>query len=160
MQGSMTGGASKKGNQGSIFARKNELATLNQQIQAMEKTLTEKEIDVRSLKQSLKKSEQQLEELRMAGEHKRLEEQQLKNDCELYSEKERRLSRELKAHSFEFQEAKEEADHYHSRTAEIEAEMLLIEAEMKKSIVRLRCFPLKMKNEQNYKKKQAKKFNN
>ena len=130
--GSMTGGASKKGNQGSIFARKNELATLNQQIQAMEKTLTEKEIDVRSLKQSLKKSEQQLEELRMAGEHKRLEEQQLKNDCELYSEKERRLSRELKAHSFEFQEAKEEADHYHSRTAEIEAEMLLIEAEMKK----------------------------
>ena len=68
----------------------------------------------------------------MAGEQKRLEEQQLKNDCELYSEKERRLSRELKAHSFEFQEAKEEADHYHSRTAEIKAEMLLIEDEMKK----------------------------
>ena len=53
--GSMTGGASKKGNQGSIFARKNELATLNQQIEAMEKTLNEKEIEVRSLKQALKK---------------------------------------------------------------------------------------------------------
>ncbi|MDT1996400.1 chromosome segregation protein SMC [Carnobacterium divergens] len=130
--GSMTGGASKKGNQGSIFARKNELATLNQQIEAMEKTLNEKEIEVRSLKQALKKAEHHLEELRMAGEQKRLEEQQLKNDCELYSEKERRLSRELKAHSFEFQEAKEEADHYHSRTAEIKAEMLLIEDEMKK----------------------------
>lgn len=128
--GSMTGGASKKGNQGSIFARKNELSNLNQQISSMEATLEAKEIDVRSLKQQVKKQELELEELRVLGEKERLKEQQLKNDVELYEEKEKRLTRELKAYTFEFQEAKEETEHYHQRTAEITAEMSEISTEM------------------------------
>jgi len=93
--GSMTGGASKKGNQGSIFARKNELSNLNQQISSMEATLEAKEIDVRALKQQVKKQELELEELRVLGEKERLKEQQLKNDVELYEEKEKRLTRSL-----------------------------------------------------------------
>ena len=128
--GSMTGGASKKGNQGSIFARKNELSNLNQQISSMEATLEAKEIDVRALKQQVKKQELELEELRVLGEKERLKEQQLKNDVELYEEKEKRLTRELKAYTFEFQEAKEETEHYHQRTAEITAEMSEISTEM------------------------------
>lgn len=130
--GSMTGGASKKGNQGSIFARKNELSNLNQQIAAMEATLESKEVEVRTLKQHVKKQELELEELRVVGEKERLEEQQLKNDVQLFSEKVARLTRELKAYAYESKEAQEEAEHYHQRTAEIAKEMTAIQKEMDK----------------------------
>src|SRR5690606_9631134 len=56
--GSMTGGASKKGNQGSLFSSKNELELLTKQISQMEKTLTDKEIEVRGFKQALKQAQQ------------------------------------------------------------------------------------------------------
>ncbi len=130
--GSMTGGASKKGNQGSIFARKNELTNLNQQITAMETTLEAKEIEVRTLKQTVKKQELELEELRVIGEKERLNEQQLKNDVQLFSEKVNRYTRELKAYTYESQEAQEETEHYHQRTAEIATEMTEIQTEMDK----------------------------
>ncbi|WP_313468445.1 chromosome segregation protein SMC, partial [Carnobacterium sp.] len=56
--GSMTGGANKKGNQSSLFSRKNELSSLTQQISQMEQTLTAKEVEVRTLKQTVRKEEQ------------------------------------------------------------------------------------------------------
>lgn len=117
--GSMTGGASKSGNQGSLFSRKNELTNLTKQIAQMEATLTDKEIEVRTMKQSIKKEEANLNELRELGEKQRLREQELKNQFETLEEKQTRLTRELKAIQYEYQEAKEEAESYELKKAEI-----------------------------------------
>ncbi|MBT2731570.1 chromosome segregation protein SMC [Carnobacterium sp. ISL-102] len=110
--GSMTGGASKSGNQGSLFARKNELTSLTKQIEQMEETLAKKEIEVRTMKQVIKKAELSLNELREIGEKQRLREQELKNQSETLKEKQLRFTRELKAVQYECQEAKEEAESY------------------------------------------------
>ncbi|MEK6189755.1 MAG: chromosome segregation protein SMC, partial [Carnobacterium alterfunditum] len=110
--GSMTGGASKSGNQGSLFARKNELTSLTKQIDQMEETLAKKEIEVRTMKQAIKKAELSLNELRELGEKQRLREQELKNQSETLKEKQLRITRELKAVQYECQEAKEEAESY------------------------------------------------
>jgi len=110
--GSMTGGASKSGNQGSLFARKNELTSLTKQIDQMEETLAKKEIEVRTMKQAIKKAELSLNELRELGEKQRLSEQELKNQSETLKEKQLRFTRELKAVQYECQEAKEEAESY------------------------------------------------
>ena len=128
--GSMTGGASKKGNQGSLFSRKNELELLTKQISQMEKTLTDKEIEVRGFKQVLKQAQQNLEDLRETGEQQRLKEQELKNQAEINEEKLSRLQRELKAYQFESEEAKAETEQYEQRTAAITLELAAIQTEM------------------------------
>lgn len=128
--GSMTGGASKKGNQGSLFSRKNELELLTKQISQMEKTLTDKEIEVRGFKQGLKQEQQNLENLRETGEQQRLKEQELKNQAEINEEKIARLQRELKAYQFESEEAKAETEQYEQRTAAITLELSAIQTEM------------------------------
>ena len=74
--GSMTGGASKKGNQSSLFSRKNELASLTKHIERMENMLLDKEGEVQNLKQALIKEEETLEQVRELGEQQRLKEQE------------------------------------------------------------------------------------
>ena len=128
--GSMTGGANKKGNQSSLFSRKNELSSLTQQISQMEQTLTAKEVEVRTLKQTVRKEEQKLEELRKSGEQQRLEEQELKNAAEINTEKHSRLQRELKAYQFEAQEAQQEAEEYNQRIQIITEELSILQEEM------------------------------
>ncbi len=128
--GSMTGGASKSGNQGSLFARKNELTHLAKQIAQMEATLTEKEIEVRTMKQAIKKEETTLNELREIGEKQRLREQELKNQFETLEEKQVRFTRELKAVQYECQEAKEEVESYELKKTELMESLQKIKNEM------------------------------
>ncbi|MGB7366940.1 chromosome segregation protein SMC [Carnobacterium jeotgali] len=128
--GSMTGGASKSGNQGSLFARKNELTHLAKQIAQMEATLTEKEIEVRTMKQALKKEETTLNELREIGEKQRLREQELKNQFETLEEKQVRFTRELKAVQYECQEAKEEVESYELKKTELMESLQKVKNEM------------------------------
>ncbi|MGY3777537.1 chromosome segregation protein SMC [Isobaculum melis] len=128
--GSMTGGASKKGNQGSVFARKNELTSLTEQIAKMTTETTEREKNVRLAKQLVKKEELTLEELRVAGEAIRIEEQQLKSLHEQLAEKAARLERELKAYHFEHHESQEEVAQYHERKQAAADEMAQVQQEM------------------------------
>ncbi|MDN5371530.1 MAG: chromosome segregation protein [Carnobacterium sp.] len=128
--GSMTGGASKAGNQGSLFGRKNELTNLTKQITQMEETLTKKEIEVRTLKQDIKKEEISLNELREHGERQRLREQELKNQAETLEEKQVRLTRELKVVQYENHEAKEEAESYELKKVELAEALQNVTTEM------------------------------
>ena len=128
--GSMTGGASKSGNQGSLFGRKNELTNLTKQITQMEETLTKKEVEVRTLKQDIKKEEISLNELREHGERQRLREQELKNQAETLEEKQVRLTRELKAVQYENNEAKEEAESYELKKVELAEALQNVTTEM------------------------------
>ncbi|MBC9824694.1 chromosome segregation protein SMC [Carnobacterium inhibens] len=128
--GSMTGGASKSGNQGSLFGRKNELTNLTKQITQMEETLTKKEIEVRTLKQDIKKEEISLNELREHGERQRLREQELKNQAETLEEKQVRLTRELKVVQYENHEAKEEAESYELKKVELAEALQNVTTEM------------------------------
>lgn len=121
--GSMTGGAVKKNTQGSLFARKNQVRTLSDQIGQMERMLEEKEKEVRGFKQSVKQGERLLEELRESGEEERLKEQELKNQLQMLEERQTRFSKEIKAFQYEYQSVKEEKEQYISRAAEIEQEL-------------------------------------
>lgn len=128
--GSMTGGANKKGNQSSLFSRKNELATLTNQIIQMETMLLAKEAKVQSLKQKLIKEEEKLEQVRELGEQQRLKEQEFKNTYEIIFEKYNRFERELKGSRFEEQEDIEEKNSYEHRLRSIKEESVTLEAEM------------------------------
>ncbi len=128
--GSMTGGASKKGNQSSLFSRKNELASLTKHIKRMENMLLDKEGEVQNLKQALIKEEETLEQVRELGEQQRLKEQELKNTYEIIAEKFNRLGRELQGNRFEEQEDEEERNSYEERLKSIKKELVALQDKM------------------------------
>ena len=128
--GSMTGGASKKGNQSSLFSRKNELASLTKHIERMENMLLDKEGEVQNLKQALIKEEETLEQVRELGEQQRLKEQELKNTYEIIAEKLNRLGRELQGNRFEEQEDEEERNSYEERLKSIKKELVALQDKM------------------------------
>ena len=128
--GSMTGGASKKGNQSSLFSRKNELASLTKHIERMENMLLDKEGEVQNLKQALIKEEETLEQVRELGEQQRLKEQELKNTYEIIAEKFNRLGRELQGNRFEEQEDEEERNSYEERLKSIKKELVALQDKM------------------------------
>ena len=128
--GSMTGGASKKGNQSSLFSRKNELASLTKHIERMENMLLDKEVDVQNLKQTLTKEEEKLEQVRELGEQQRLKEQELKNTYEIIMEKFNRLGRELQGNRFQEQEDEEERNSYEERLEIIKEELVALQNKM------------------------------
>lgn len=128
--GSMTGGASKKGNQSSLLSRKNELGTLNKQINQMENRLSSKELEVQELKKILLEEENKLEQVRELGEQQRLKELDLKNKRDTVAEKFNRLGRELKGNQFEEQENKEEENTCEKRLNSIEEEFITLQDKM------------------------------
>lgn len=128
--GSMTGGSNKQSNRGSLLSRKNELQSLKEQIQKMDELMHQKEVDIRALKQSEKKEEQAMYELRTVGEQKRLEEQELKSKANYITEEIHRLTRELKAQEYEESAAQQEADETTKRLKEIEVELAAVKEKM------------------------------
>lgn len=99
--GSMTGGATRKGNQGNLFSQAGELQTLTAQVAKMETELELREILVRQLKEAILKADLELEETREKGESSRLKEQDLKNQLELLSNERQQLARELQVFEHE-----------------------------------------------------------
>ncbi|MEH7353081.1 chromosome segregation protein SMC [Neobacillus drentensis] len=77
--GSMTGGATKQ-KSSSLLTRKGELENLIEKLVVMEEKTTNLENVVKTLKEDVQKSEQQLDEIRQAGEDLRLREQSVKGD--------------------------------------------------------------------------------
>lgn len=99
--GSMTGGATRRGNQGNLFSQAGELQTLTEQVSLMEEELAKREILVKKLKSDVSEGELTLEETRRQGEVSRLKEQELKNQLTLLQSEREQLSRELQVFEHE-----------------------------------------------------------
>lgn len=110
--GAMTGGASKKGNQGNLFTQANELDELTEKIQKMDERLKEAEQQVRVLKQELLRLEHELEEIRLAGEQSRLDEQEWKNQQELLESQVKQAFKEQKVFEYDAKELQEFLSQY------------------------------------------------
>ncbi|MET1239372.1 chromosome segregation protein SMC, partial [Enterococcus faecalis] len=75
--GSMTGGANKRGNQGSLFSQAQELQTITEQMTQLETQLRSVEQEVQALSQEVKTATERAEMLRSAGEQNRLKQQEI-----------------------------------------------------------------------------------
>lgn len=125
--GSMTGGATRKGNQGNLFAQAGELQTLTEQVAKMSAELVKREAIVRQLKEAVADADIQLEQLREAGEKARIKEQELKNNLELLEAERKQLTREQQAFENESQGLTHFLADYEAQKATLEAQMEAIQ---------------------------------
>lgn len=136
--GSMTGGATKRGNQGSLFAQNQELQQLTEHSAALEAALVQAETAVKDCERQLKKADLSVEELREKGEAARLSLQQLENQKNNLAEKLEHNTKELRLYTYETKEVQSfladyqtQKEQLSARQTEIEAEKLLIDQELK-----------------------------
>lgn len=109
--GSMTGGGQRNA-LNPIFSQKSELSQLRKFIQKNEKTLADLVEKQRKAEEESKALIEEVEAIRLAGEEKRLAEQQISSELVNLEEEFHRFSRELKVTSFELEEKKELAEEY------------------------------------------------
>ncbi|AQP54079.1 chromosome segregation protein SMC [Vagococcus penaei] len=102
--GSMTGGATKKGQSSNLFNQTNDLQTLAQQISQMRDMYQRKEQDVLTKKAALQALEQTLDKLRQDGEEARLQEQSFVNEVQKVEQMILQYSKERRAFEYEKQE--------------------------------------------------------
>lgn len=102
--GSMTGGANKKGNQGSLFSQTQELQSITEQMERLEQQLTLVEREVQQLTTEVKQINEALEHLRTTGETSRLKQQELQNKVTNQEEMLTRLTKEKRLFEFETKE--------------------------------------------------------
>lgn len=117
--GSMTGGANKRGNQGSLFSQTQELQTLTDQMERVEKQLTANEKEVQQLTDEVKQLNEKLEQLRSTGEMSRLKQQELQNKLANQEETITRLTKEQRLFEFEARELHQFLTEYQTRKEEL-----------------------------------------
>jgi chromosome segregation protein len=116
--GSMTGGAVKQKNS-SLLSRKGELEDLKSKLVMMEEQASTLEKTVKSLKVDVQKAEQQLEEIRNAGEELRVKEQSLKGDLLHAQLEEKNINDRLRVYDLEKGQQSEEQGVLNSRKAQL-----------------------------------------
>ena len=126
--GSMTGGATKKGQQGNLFAQAEELKSLSSQVAQMEAALTSHEGGVRDLKNQVSTLEEELTELREAGEAARLQAQELQSQHQLLAAEAQQLEREQQAFERESQGLTQFMTSYAEQKARLTGQMDEIKA--------------------------------
>ncbi len=119
--GSMTGGATKRGNQGNLFSQSHELEALKEQSTRFDKRLQATEHQVQQFDQALKEGQKTLESLREAGEKMRLREQNIGNQVQNLQEAYERLQKEQKALDYETRDVDEFLENYEEQKNELEA---------------------------------------
>jgi chromosome segregation protein len=136
--GSMTGGANKRGNQGSLFSQTQELQSLTEQLARVEKQLTANEKEVQQLTTEVQQLNEELEQLRSAGESSRLKQQELENKLANQEETITRLTKEQRIFEFEARELHQFLTEYQVRKEalteqqqELEATKARLDQEMK-----------------------------
>lgn len=117
--GSMTGGANKRGNQGSLFSQTQELQTLTEQMEHVEKQLAVNEKEVQQLTDDVKQLNETLEQLRSTGETSRLNQQEMQNKLANQQETITRLTKEKRLFEFEARELHQFLTEYHTRKEEL-----------------------------------------
>lgn len=117
--GSMTGGANKKGNQGSLFSQTQELQSITEQMERLEQQLTVVEREVQQLITEVKQINETLESLRTTGETSRLKQQELQNKLMNQEEMLTRLTKEKRLFEFETKELHEFLTDYQIKKEEL-----------------------------------------
>ncbi|MEK2456819.1 chromosome segregation protein SMC [Tetragenococcus halophilus] len=110
--GSMTGGATKRGNKGNLFSQANELQSLKEQAQRSDQRLQTIEKQVAQFQKQATDCQKELENLRTKSESSRLEEQELQSRKNHILEEIERLDKEQKIYEFENREVQDFINSY------------------------------------------------
>ncbi|MGM0123013.1 chromosome segregation protein SMC [Enterococcus sp. AZ194] len=119
--GSMTGGANKRGNQGSLFAQSQELQELTTQYAELDEQQQQREKSVRRMEQEVAKLTEKVEKIREQGETTRFKEQEVANQLQNITADLERIQKEQQVFSFETQELQAFIQQYEEQKATLEA---------------------------------------
>ncbi|MDT2813402.1 chromosome segregation protein SMC [Vagococcus carniphilus] len=126
--GSMTGGASKSGQNNQLFSQGHELKELEKQVSQMERLYETKEKEVRVLKESFQLAEETLESVRRSGEEARLLEQNLTNEVAQLEQRSSQQEKERRAFEYEKRELQRFLEDYQEEKEQlVEAQEKLVE---------------------------------
>lgn len=125
--GSMTGGANKRGNQGSLFSQNQELKQLTAAFEEADQELQLQEKKVQELQQEVMILAEKQETLRTQGERLRLEEQEVTNHLQNVMNDLARLEKEQQLSNFETRELQQFIETYQKQQSELTARQSEIE---------------------------------
>ncbi len=117
--GSMTGGANKRGNQGSLFVQNQELKQLTSEFEEADKQLQVQEKKVQELQQETARLAEEQEVLRTRGEQLRFEEQEATNQLQNIINELERFEKEKQISTFETRELQQFIEDYEKQTNEL-----------------------------------------
>ncbi|OQO41871.1 chromosome segregation protein SMC [Enterococcus hirae] len=125
--GSMTGGANKRGNQGSLFSQKQELKQLTAEYEQADQQLQNQEKIVQELQTKVADLSQKQEKLRTQNEQLRFEEQEITNQLQNITNDLARFEKEKQLSNFETRELQQFIETYQKQQAELTARQKEIE---------------------------------
>lgn len=125
--GSMTGGANKRGNQGSLFSQNQELKQLTAEYEQADQQLQNQEKIVQELQTKVADLSQKQEKLRTQNEQLRFEEQEITNQLQNIANDLARFEKEKQLSNFETRELQQFIETYQKQQAELTARQKEIE---------------------------------
>jgi len=125
--GSMTGGANKRGNQGSLFSQNQELKQLTAEYEQADQQLQNQEKIVQELQTKVADLSQKQEKLRTQNEQLRFEEQEITNQLQNIMNDLARFEKEKQLSNFETRELQQFIETYQKQQAELTARQKEIE---------------------------------
>ncbi|EMF0149395.1 chromosome segregation protein SMC [Enterococcus hirae] len=125
--GSMTGGANKRGNQGSLFSQNQELKQLTAEYEQADQQLQNQEKIVQELQTKVADLSQNQEKLRTQNEQLRFEEQEITNQLQNITNDLARFEKEKQLSNFETRELQQFIETYQKQQAELTARQKEIE---------------------------------
>lgn len=125
--GSMTGGANKRGNQGSLFSQNQELKQLTAEYEQVDQQLQNQEKIVQELQTEVADLSQKQEKLRTQNEQLRFEEQEITNQLQNITNDLARFEKEKQLSNFETRELQQFIETYQKQQAELTARQKEIE---------------------------------
>lgn len=125
--GSMTGGANKRGNQGSLFSQNQELKQLTAEYEQADQQLQNQEKIVQELQTKVADLSQKQEKLRTQNEQLRFEEQEITNQLQNITNDLARFEKEKQLSNFETRELQQFIETYQKQQAELTARQKEIE---------------------------------
>ncbi|MGP5393539.1 chromosome segregation protein SMC [Enterococcus hirae] len=117
--GSMTGGANKRGNQGSLFSQNQELKQLTAEYEQADQQLQNQEKIVQELQTKVADLSQKQEKLRTQNEQLRFEEQEITNQLQNITNDLARFEKEKQLSNFETRELQQFIETYQKQQAEL-----------------------------------------
>ncbi|EOL45436.1 chromosome segregation protein SMC [Enterococcus phoeniculicola] len=118
--GSMTGGANKRGNQGSLFSQAQELQELATQYEQLDQQQQAREKRVRELEQKVAAFSEKVEKIRELGETARFKEQEVANQLQNITADLERIQKEQQLFSFETKELQNFIQQYEEQKQSLE----------------------------------------
>ncbi|MGX7196248.1 chromosome segregation protein SMC [Enterococcus olivae] len=130
--GSMTGGATKRGNQGNLFGQTTELQQLKTQAEQLDQRLKATEKQVQQFDSAAKEAQTALEQLRHSGENARMKEQELSSKQQHLQTELDRLKKEQQIFAFENREVQTFLEEYNEQKEELLYKQKIVEKDLEK----------------------------